>query len=73
MLLPAAKSVKILHKWIHLRLAKRFVWTLKFVGKADYQTVLEPLSKNLNGYGCDFIIRHLGNHGNEVVVIGRVP
>ena len=72
MALPADKSLAALFMWIDKKLAKRFIWTLKFVGEIKREVVLKTVREGMIQRNIQFAIRHLVNHGNEVVVIGSI-
>ena len=72
MALPADKSLQILlGNWIDKKMCKHFIWTLKFVGNS-HQQIVKLARKELASRPCKYIIRHLSNHGNEVVLIGTI-
>jgi hypothetical protein len=66
------KSYKVLLRWVKERSAKMFIWTFKFVGATEYQSMYQ-FREELEKEGCELTIRHLYWHGNEVVFIGRIP
>ncbi|KAL6078436.1 FtsJ domain-containing protein [Balamuthia mandrillaris] len=72
MLFAADRSSEVLLSWAKEKRCKNFIWTLKFTGKNQYETVLPKVREGLKRLGVPFVIRHLTNHGNELVVIGRV-
>ncbi|GAM21331.1 hypothetical protein SAMD00019534_045060 [Acytostelium subglobosum LB1] len=72
MALPPMKSVKVLERWIKERQCSQFAWTLKFVGESEYDAVTDAVETMMKCYNVSYTIRHLANHGNELVVVGVV-
>jgi len=66
-----SRTIALLLDWVHHRLARRFVVTIKFKGHSDYG-LLEPLKQQLAAACAEFWLKRLCSNKNEVCAFGVV-